>query len=412
MHATRGDDRAAGPRSAAELLEQARSRAAEGTDLRPAALNMTAPALVQVRNVSKRFAAHPSADGRGPTLDPPGAAATTTGGDFVAVDGVSLDIAAGEFFSLLGPSGCGKTTLLRMLAGFETPDAGTIAIGGRDVTADPPNRRPVNLVFQHYALFPHLTVERNVAFGLRYQQVRGAEADRRVAEALDQVQLAGFGRRLPHELSGGQKQRVALARALVLRPTVLLLDEPLSALDQKLRREMQVELKHLQRTVGITFVFVTHDQEEALVMSDRIAVMNAGRLEQVGPAAEVFERPRTAFVAEFMGAGNFFAGDDGRRFVIRPEKLNLRAADDGKGNGRRVRPVTVVERVYQGLSTVWTVRDSADVTYNVFEQNATPFADDDRLRPGGPAVMTWDPAHEVPLVGVGVATERRSASGD
>jgi ABC-type Fe3+/spermidine/putrescine transport system ATPase subunit len=365
------------------------------------------PPIVQVRDASKRFAAHPSPGDAGPSM--------AGGGDFVAVDGVSLDVAAGEFFSLLGPSGCGKTTLLRMLAGFETPDAGAILIGGRDVTADPPNRRPVNLVFQHYALFPHLSVEKNVAFGLRYQKVRGPEAARRVAEALGRVQLVGFERRLPHQLSGGQKQRVALARALVLRPQVLLLDEPLSALDQKLRREMQVELKHLQRTVGITFVFVTHDQEEALVMSDRIAVMNAGRLEQVGPAHEVFERPRTAFVARFMGAGNFFTGGGGRRFVVRPEKLTLRAAGEGSGNvgdgaaggGRASRPVTVVERIYQGLSTTWTVRDAtpetggdgADARYNVFEQNAAPFADDARLVAGGPAVLTWDPAHEVTLEG-------------
>jgi ABC-type Fe3+/spermidine/putrescine transport system ATPase subunit len=333
--------------------------------------------LVQIQAVTKRF---------------PATGEATGGGDFVAVNDVSLDIAAGEFFSLLGPSGCGKTTLLRMLAGFEIPDRGVIQIAGNDVTRDPPNRRPVNLVFQHYALFPHLNVERNIAFGLRYQKVDRGESNRRVAEAIARVQLGGFERRYPHQLSGGQKQRVALARALVLRPTVLLLDEPLSALDQKLRREMQVELKHLQRTLGITFVFVTHDQEEALVMSDRIGVMNGGRLEQVGPSSEVFERPVTEFVARFMGATNLFQRD-GRRFVVRPEKLTLHATNHCV-NGT---PVTVVERIYQGLSTVWTVRDSDGATYNVFEQNATPFADDTRLREGGEAILTWDSVNEVSL---------------
>jgi ABC-type Fe3+/spermidine/putrescine transport system ATPase subunit len=354
--------------------------------------------LVQVHNVTKRFAAERT--GAGAAKDP----ARSGGSDFVAVNGVSLDVAAGEFFSLLGPSGCGKTTLLRMLAGFEAPDSGTIHIGGNDVTHTPPNRRPVNLVFQHYALFPHLSVEKNVAFGLRYQGISGAEASRRVAEAIGRVQLGGFERRYPHQLSGGQKQRVALARALVLRPKVLLLDEPLSALDQKLRREMQVELKHLQRTLGITFVFVTHDQEEALVMSDRIAVMNAGRLEQVGPASEVFERPRTEFVARFMGAANFFDGPEGRRFVVRPEKLTLHASGSALPPHAAKRDVIVVERIYQGLSTVWTVRADAatgasgETIYSVYEQNATPFADDARLREGGPAVLSWEPAHEVPLV--------------
>jgi putative spermidine/putrescine transport system ATP-binding protein len=216
---------------------------------------------------------------------------------------------------------------------------------------------------------------------------------------------------MPHQLSGGQKQRVALARALVLEPAVLLLDEPLGALDQKLRREMQVELKHLQRAVGITFVFVTHDQEEALVMSDRVAVMNAGRLEQVGPARDVFERPRTEFVARFMGAANFFEDDGaggggkrgragGRRFVVRPEKLALRPPTTGRRSqaGRlAARRVTVVGRLYQGASTAWTVRDAAGRTLTVYEQNATPFADDARLADGGPALLTWDPAHEVVL---------------
>ena len=359
---------------------------------------------IQAVSVTKRFAADAGRAGD--------AAPGTTGGDHVAVNGVSVDVAAGEFFSLLGPSGCGKTTLLRVLAGFESPDAGRVLIDGRDVTALPPNRRPTNLVFQHYALFPHLTVERNVAFGLRYRGASRADAARRVAAALDRVQLGGLGRRMPHQLSGGQRQRVALARALVLEPAVLLLDEPLAALDQKLRREMQVELKHLQRAVGITFVFVTHDQEEALVMSDRVAVMNAGRLEQVGDARDVFERPRTEFVARFMGAANIFedgaggasggsdaggAGRGGRRFVVRPEKLTLHAADHPVNGQLAARRVTVVERLYQGLSTAWTVRDAAGRPLTVYEQNATPFTDDARLREGGPALLTWDRAHEVAL---------------
>lgn len=320
-------------------------------------------------------------------------------GDHVAVNDVSLDIASGEFFSLLGPSGCGKTTLLRILAGFETPDAGRVLIDGVDMTGIPPNQRPTNLVFQHYALFPHLSVEKNIAFGLGYQKVRGAEAARRVAETMRLVQLDGFQNRKPHQLSGGQKQRVALARALVLRPKVLLLDEPLSALDQKLRREMQIELKHLQRTLGITFVFVTHDQEEALVMSDRIAVMNAGRLEQVGASADVFERPRTEFVARFMGAANFFS-DNGRRFIVRPEKLSLRPADTSVNGTLASRPVTVVERLYQGLSTSWTVRGQDDQLISVYEQNSTPTANGNgTAAEGKPALLCWDRQHEVDIRG-------------
>src|SRR6476469_4177980 len=226
-------------------------------------------------------------------------------GETAAVDRVSLDIRRGEFFSLLGPSGCGKTTVLRMIGGFETPTEGSIAIEGADMTDTPPYLRPVNMVFQHYALFPHLTVGQNVAFGLRYRPLDGPARDRRVGEVLELLQLSGFETRRPDQLSGGQRQRVALARALALEPRVLLLDEPLGALDQKLRKEMQVELKHLQRRLGITFVFVTHDQEEALTMSDRLAVMNAGKVEQMDSASEVFEHPITPFVAEFMGAGNF-----------------------------------------------------------------------------------------------------------
>jgi spermidine/putrescine transport system ATP-binding protein len=225
-----------------------------------------------------------------------------------AVDGVSLDIQSGEFFSMLGPSGCGKTTTLRMIGGFELPTGGRIELRGRDITADPPDKRPVNMVFQNYALFPHLDVGENIAFGLRRKGVARSEANRRVGEALDLVHLAGYDKRKPNQLSGGQQQRVALARALVNRPTVLLLDEPLGALDLKLRKALQVELKRVQSEVGITFVYVTHDQEEALTMSDRIAVMNGGHVEQLGTPEELYERPRTRFVADFIGTTNLLRG--------------------------------------------------------------------------------------------------------
>jgi spermidine/putrescine transport system ATP-binding protein len=228
--------------------------------------------------------------------------------EIVAVDAVSLDIRAGEFFSLLGPSGCGKTTTLRMIGGFELPTSGRVELRGRDVTMDPPERRPVNMVFQSYALFPHLSVFDNVAFGLRRRKVPDAEARRRVGAALELVHLIGYDRRPPAELSGGQQQRVALARALVCEPTVLLLDEPLGALDLKLRRQLQVELKRVQVEVGITFVYVTHDQEEALALSDRIAVMNLGRIEQLGTPEELYDRPGTRFVADFIGTTNLLVG--------------------------------------------------------------------------------------------------------
>ena len=229
-------------------------------------------------------------------------------GDVVAVAGIDLDIPAGEFFSLLGPSGCGKTTTLRLIAGFERPTEGRIVLDGVDMANTPPHKRNVNTVFQNYALFPHLSVEENVAFGLRYKGVTKQEAKRKVAEALELVRLSGFERRRPSQLSGGQQQRVALARALVLNPAVLLLDEPLGALDAKLRKALQIELKALQEEVGITFVYVTHDQEEALTMSDRIAVMSNGLVEQVGPPSEVYEEPATAYVADFLGVSNLMSG--------------------------------------------------------------------------------------------------------
>ena len=246
---------------------------------------MTEEYEVELLNVSKRFA------------------------DTVAVNSVTLRVTGGEFLTLLGPSGCGKTTLLRMIAGFEIPDEGRVMLGGRDVTGVPPFKRDVTTVFQQYALFPHLNVFENVAFGLKQKRVARESVKTRVAEALEMVKMGGLDRRLPSELSGGQQQRVALARALVLHPRVLLLDEPLAALDQKLRKQMQVELKSLQQRVGISFVYVTHDQEEALTMSDRIVVMNAGRIEQSGRAEEIYERPQTEFVAGFIGVSNIIKGD-------------------------------------------------------------------------------------------------------
>jgi spermidine/putrescine transport system ATP-binding protein len=241
-------------------------------------------------------------------------------GDMRAVAGITLDVPEGEFLTLLGPSGCGKTTTLGLVAGFFPPSAGEVRIKGRVVTDLPPFRRDIGVVFQDYALFPHMSAEQNVAFGLRMRKVVKGEADRRVAEALDLVKLGGLGDRRPHELSGGQRQRVALARALVIRPAILLLDEPLSNLDLKLREEMRVEIAELQRRLKITTVFVTHDQGEALVMSDRVAVMNAGRIEQIGPPAEIYERPTSRFVAEFIGRMNLFPGRvarDGGNLVVR-----------------------------------------------------------------------------------------------
>jgi spermidine/putrescine transport system ATP-binding protein len=288
---------------------------------------------------------------------------TKTFGDALAVDDLSLDIAEGEFFSMLGPSGCGKTTTLRMIGGFEEPSRGTVYLGGRDVTDLPPYKRDVNTVFQSYALFPHLNVFENVAFGLRRRKVAKGDVKTRVDDALRLVEMAGFEERKPGQMSGGQQQRVALARALVNHPKVLLLDEPLGALDLKLRKQMQLELKRIQQEVGITFIYVTHDQEEAMTMSNRLAVMRAGRTEQIGPPEEVYEQPQTQFVAAFLGASNLLEGDlkeqrDGTSTVllaggdvvhlpndrvpfrvgesvlvgVRPEKITIRS-DGGKSEG-------------------------------------------------------------------------------
>ena len=258
-------------------------------------------------------------------------------GDVVAVDGVDLEIASGEFFTLLGPSGSGKTTTLRLIAGFERPDAGRIELAGRDVTGRPPYLRDVNTVFQDYALFPHMTVGENVAYGLRVKGVPRAERRKRVDEVLNVVRLPGLGDRKPAQLSGGQRQRVALARALVNHPQVLLLDEPLGALDLKLRQEMQTELKRIQEEVGITFLYVTHDQDEALTMSDRLAVFNLGRIEQLGSPAEVYERPANAFVAGFVGVSNVIERD-GSRFAVRPEKIRMTETDTAPTAGSHAEP--------------------------------------------------------------------------
>src|SRR3954471_6505473 len=276
------------------------------------------------------------AQGAGMTADPPDirlAGVRKLYGDVVAVDGVDIDIRRGEFFTLLGPSGSGKTTCLRMIAGFERPDEGRIELAGEDVSRLPPAERDVNTVFQDYALFPHMTVGENVAYGLKVKKVAKGERSKRVEEALAMVRLEGYGERRPSQLSGGQRQRVGLARALVNRPKALLLDEPLGALDLKLRREMQIELKQIQREVGITFLFVTHDQEEALTLSDRIAVFNEGRIEQVASPVELYEQPATPFVAGFVGTSNLLKGEVARAllgeegtFSIRPEKIVLRPA--------------------------------------------------------------------------------------
>jgi putative spermidine/putrescine transport system ATP-binding protein len=288
-------------------------------------------------------------------------------GDVVAVDEIDLDIRVDEFFTLLGPSGSGKTTCLRMIAGFERPDAGRVELGGRDVTNLPPNERDVNTVFQDYALFPHMSVGENVGYGLKVKKVGGDERKRRVGEALELVRLSGYEQRRPSQLSGGQRQRVALARALVNRPRVLLLDEPLGALDLKLRQQMQNELRGLQQEVGITFVYVTHDQEEALTMSDRLAVFSDGRIEQVGAPADVYEHPSNEFVAGFVGVSNIVERD-GTRFTIRPEKVRI--LDEGAAsNGLRVEAGQIRDVAYIGAVTRYLVDLDAGGEIQVVRQN-------------------------------------------
>jgi spermidine/putrescine transport system ATP-binding protein len=359
---------------------------------------------------------------------PPGDAVRLTGisksyGSFTAVHPLDLAVPAGSFFALLGASGCGKTTTLRMIAGLEAPSTGAVHLGGRDVTALPPYKRPVNTVFQNYALFPHLDVYENVAFGLRRRGIRSVR--KQVGEMLDLVQLGPLARRRPHQLSGGQQQRVAVARALINRPEVLLLDEPLGALDLKLRRQMQLELKRIQTEVGITFVHVTHDQEEAMTMADTIAVMNAGRVEQLGAPADLYENPESTFVANFLGTSNLItaqvtgvrdgtvtlgaggltlrlpaarcpggAATAGSRMLagVRPEKIALAHRDDEAEipAGRNRVPGTVVDSSFTGVSTQVLVDSPVGAGLEVYVPNVDR---DTRLVPGAPVVLHWNPAH-------------------
>jgi putative spermidine/putrescine transport system ATP-binding protein len=314
-----------------------------------------------------------------------------TYGDVVAVAGVDLDIAQGEFFTLLGPSGSGKTTTLRVIAGFEQPDEGRVELGGVDVTRVPPSQRDVNTVFQDYALFPHMTVQQNVEYGLRVKGV--GRRERRIAaqEVLERVRLPQLGSRKPVQLSGGQRQRVALARAIVNSPSVLLLDEPLGALDLKLRQEMQVFLKALQRDLGITFVYVTHDQEEALTMSDRMAVFNDGRIEQLGTPAEVYEHPQTEFVAGFVGVSNVLERDF-RRITIRPEKIHM-TPDDGRGGETGV----VREVVYVGMVTRYIVDLDAGGQLVVIRQNLETTSQQALEEQGKRVRLEWRPEHTYEL---------------
>jgi putative spermidine/putrescine transport system ATP-binding protein len=289
-------------------------------------------------------------------------------GQVAAVAGVDLQIAEGEFFTMLGPSGSGKTTLLRLIAGFERPDAGSVELGGTDVTRDPPYARDVNTVFQDYALFPHMSVLENVEYGLRVRRVAKADRRRRVQQALEMVRLTGFSGRKPIQLSGGQRQRVALARAIVNEPEVLLLDEPLGALDLKLRQEMQVELKRIQREVGITFIYVTHDQEEALTMSDRLAVFNQGSVEQVGTPIDVYEHPASEFVAGFIGISNVLERG-GRHITIRPEKIRLLADGEQAAPGSHVESGRIEDVVYLGMLTRYVIALAEGGTLTAVRQN-------------------------------------------
>src|SRR3954452_18704805 len=307
-----------------------------------------------------------------------------TYGDVVALDHLDLEVRSGEFFTLLGPSGSGKTTTLRLIAGFEKPDTGTVALDGADVTGEAPYDRAVNTVFQDYALFPHMSVGENVGYGLKVRGVPRAQRAEQVQQALDMVRLPDVGKRKPVQLSGGQRQRVALARALINRPAVLLLDEPLGALDLKLRQEMQIELKRLQAELGIAFVYVTHDQDEALGMSDRIGVFSDGRLEQVGGPGEVYEHPVNDFVAGFVGTSNVLERD-GRRFTVRPEKIRMLEA------GRPGEPGTVREVVYLGAVTRYIVDLERGGSLTVVSQNLDTSADEAAARRGQPVSLAWRP---------------------
>jgi spermidine/putrescine transport system ATP-binding protein len=357
-----------------------------------------------------------------PTVDVRLVDVVKTFGDAVAVDHIDLEVHDGEFFSLLGPSGCGKTTTLRMIGGFEQPTSGLIELQGQDVTWLPAYKRNVNTVFQSYALFPHLTIFENVAFGLRRRGVRDADLKGLVTEILELVELSGYERRKPNQISGGQAQRVALARALVNRPAVLLLDEPLGALDLKLRRQMQLELKRIQQEVGITFIYVTHDQEEAMTMSDRIAVMNNGHYEQLGDPESLYERPSTRFVAGFLGVSNLLpatlsgtAGDyavatladattvrlpraltNGATAVevgVRPEKIRMNKEDAAIGEGINQLVGVVQDASYLGVSTSYVVEARSGERVTVYEQNVERTVHGSLHRPGETVRLSWSPDH-------------------
>ena len=319
--------------------------------------------MIRLENVEKHFAGHP------------------------VVHPLSLTIDEGEFLTLLGPSGCGKTTILRMIAGFEQPTKGTIRLDGEDVTELPPNKRNLNLVFQHYALFPHMTVQENIQFGLKMKKVPVAEQKERIAEAIRLTQLTALANRYPHQLSGGQQQRVAIARAIANKPKVLLLDEPLGALDLQLRKNLQAELKQLQRSLGITFVYVTHDQEEAMMMSDRIVIMNNGRIEQIGTPKNIYERPETLFAATFIGENNIFHEE--RLFSVRPEKVRVVTT-----KAENMRSGTIQDIVYLGnihKLIVHLDKEQTNVT------SVLDFTDTREWEVGQKVGLTWDPQDEVTI---------------
>ncbi len=335
-------------------------------------------AAIELRNASRRF------------------------GSVVALDGVSLTIAPGEFFALLGPSGSGKTTCLRLIAGFDRPDSGSIWLDGVDVTGLPPHQRNVNTVFQDYALFPHMSVAENVAYALRVRGVAAAERQQRAREMLSLVQLESFGERRPAQLSGGQRQRIALARALINQPQVLLLDEPLGALDLKLREDMQTELKSLQQRLGITFVFVTHDQGEALSMADRVAVFSQGRIEQLDTPRDLYARPRTAFVADFVGSANVVPASLAARltnraqaFAIRPELIEVLPVDAPLPAGQIVCEGVLVDVLYHGASSRWHVRIDDSTTIVASQAEAASAAE--LPAPGSRVRLAWSAASIVPL---------------
>ena len=338
-------------------------------------------ALVELRSLSKTF------------------------GTVKAADDVSLDIESGEFITLLGPSGSGKTTVLRMIAGFEVPDSGSIHLSGVDITKLPPFDRDVNTVFQDYALFPHMSAQENVEYGLRTRKVSKDQRAKQALEAIASVRLEHAADRLPHQLSGGQRQRIALARALVLRPKVLLLDEPLGALDRQLREEMQVELKNIQRDAGITFIFVTHDQEEAMRMSDRIVIFNEGRVEQVGTPEQVYERPATRFVAGFLGAANIVSGEPARKIFgrpatvsIRPERMRLHRPTYSAGGDETAVAATVKEAAFVGANTVYVVDTDDGVRLSISRTNTQSPGHDDRFAAGDRVLAVWLNRHiaEIP----------------